>query len=130
MKRFLPLAAACLLAALGNSGCETTGQTTLLGAGTGAALAAATGHSPLRGAAIGAASGFVVGKIVKHERERAYDEAYYETRYRGRYPVANFSHRRGYVVSPYPPHHLIDVRGIPSGGKVVDPSCNRVFINP
>jgi hypothetical protein len=72
----------------------------------------------LRGAAIGAASGFVVGKIVKHERERAYEEAYYDVEYRGQYPVAHSSHDRGYVVSPYPPHHLIDVRGIPSGGKV------------
>jgi hypothetical protein len=130
MNRFLPFLSAGVIVCLALAGCESTGKTTLLGAGTGAAIAAATGHSALRGAAIGAASGFVVGKIVKHERERAYEEAYYDTEYRGRYPVAHPSNDRGYVVSPFPPHHMIDVRGIPSGGKVVDPSCNRVFINP
>ena len=130
MNRFLPLLSAGGIVCLALAGCESTGQTTLLGAGTGAAIAAATGHSALRGAAIGAASGFVVGKIVKHERQRAYEEAYYDVEYRGQYPVAHSSHDRGYVVSPYPPHHVIDVRGIPSGGKVVDPSCNRIFINP
>jgi hypothetical protein len=127
MKRFFPLLG--VFASLTLPGCETPGQTTLLGAGTGAAVAAATGHSALRGAAIGAASGFVVGKIVEHERERAYGEDY-EVRYRGGYPVAHPSDRRGYVVSPYPPHHLIDVHEIPSGAKVVDPSCDRDFINP
>jgi len=130
MKRFVPIVSACALGCVGLTGCESTGKTTLLGAGAGAAIAAATGHSALRGAAIGAASGFVVGKIVKHEREHAYEEAYYDTEYRGSYPVAHPANDRGFVVSPYPPHHLIDVRGIPSGGKVVDPSCNRVFINP
>jgi osmotically inducible lipoprotein OsmB len=115
------------------TGCETTGQNTLLGAGTGAAIAAATGHSPLRGAAIGAASGFVVGKVLKHERRRAYEEGYYErheTRYSRGYPVGYRTDRREIVVSPYRPHHEIDVGGIPPGAKVVDPSCNRVFINP
>ena len=130
MKRFFPLISACALACVGFTGCETPGRTTLLGAGAGAALAAATGHSALRGAGIGAASGFVVGTIVEHERRRAYEEGYYDVHYRGGYPVARLSSRRGYVVSPFPPHHLIDVRGIPDGAKVADPSCNRVFINP
>jgi hypothetical protein len=130
MKRLLPFPAAILAMCMILPGCATTGRTTLLGAGTGAAIAAATGHSALRGAAIGAASGFVVGKIVQHERRRAYEEEYYETQYRGSYPVGHYSGRGGYVVSPFPPHHMIDVRGIPSGAKVVDPSCDRVFINP
>ena len=128
--------AAAFAASLALTGCETTGQNTLLGAGTGAAIAAATGHSALRGAAIGAASGFVVGKILKHERERAYEEGYYDRRYyreghyRDGYPIGHRSSRRGIVHSPYPPYNDIDVRGIPSGAKVLDPSCNRVFINP
>jgi hypothetical protein len=130
MKCYFPLIAVGALGCLAFEGCESTGKTTLLGAGAGAAIAAATGHSALRGAAIGAASGFVVGKIVKHEREEAYEDAYYGTQYRGLYPVAHTSGRRGYVVSPFPPHHLIDIRNIPSGAKVVDPSCDRVFINP
>jgi hypothetical protein len=135
MRHTTPLLAATLLASVLLTGCETTGQNTLLGAGAGAAIAAATGHSPLRGAAIGAASGFVVGKVLKHERERAYEEGYYDREYgygrtRGGYPLGHRSSRRGIVRSPYPPYNDIDVRGIPGGAKVLDPSCNRVFINP
>ena len=136
MQHTTAIFAATLLASVVLTGCETTGQNTLLGAGTGAAIAAATGHSPLRGAAIGAASGFVVGKVLKHERERAYEEGYYDREYgyeghtRGGYPLGHRSSRRGIVHSPYPPYNDIDVRGIPSGAKVLDPSCNRVFINP
>lgn len=133
MNRTLALVSA--LTSLAIAGCETTGQTTMLGAGVGAAVAAATGHSALRGAAIGAGSGFVVGKLLKHERRRAYEDGYYDRDYydggrRGGYPVARRSGQRGIVVSPYRPHNLIDVRGYPRGARVLDPSTNRVFINP
>jgi hypothetical protein len=128
MKLLLPLglAFACIFIA----GCETTGQTALLGAGVGAGIAAATGHSALRGAAIGAASGAVVGHVAKKERERAYEQGYAEGRYGSGHPLGRRTERRGFVVSPYPPHHLIDVRGIPRGAKVQDPSNGRIFINP
>lgn len=128
MKPLLPLAVAatCLLTA----GCETTGQTALLGAGVGAGLAAATGHDALRGAAIGAASGAVVGHVAKRQRERAYEEGYYDGRGGGSYPIGRRTENRGFVVSPYSPHHVIDVRGIPRGAKVQDPSNGRIFINP
>jgi hypothetical protein len=132
MKRFFALLLASI-ALVTLPGCETTGQTTMLGAGIGAASAALTGHSALRGAAIGAGSGFVLGKIVKHERERAYEDGYYEGRYAGRaggYPVARRTGTRGIVISPYAPYNQIDVRGIPSGARVKDPSTNRIFINP
>jgi hypothetical protein len=104
----------------------------MLGAGVGAAVAAMTGHDPLRGAAIGAGSGFVVGKVVKHERRRAYEEGYYDGGFgeRDGYPVGRRTEERGVVVSPYPPHNLIDVSGIPRGARVLDPSCRRTFINP
>ena len=133
MHRFLVPALAIFC--LATAGCETTGQNTMLGAGVGAAIAAATGHSALRGAAIGAGSGFVVGKVLKHERRRAYEEGYYEghsgDRYDSRdYPMGRRARERGFVYSPYPPHHVIDVRGIPRGERVLDPSCNRIFINP
>src|SRR6187401_3070523 len=104
MKRLLPLFSA--ITCLAVAGCETTGQNTMLGAGVGAAIAAATGHSALRGAAIGAGSGFLVGKVLQHERRRAYDDGYYgnrydEDRYEGRsYPLARRSAQRGLVVSP------------------------------
>lgn len=128
MKSFLSilLASACLFLA----GCETTGQSAMLGAGLGAAVAAATGNDALGGAAIGAASGALIGHVAKHERERAYEEGYYEGR-RGRgYPVGRRTEHRGFVVSPYAPNNIIDVRGIPRGERVEDPSCGRIFINP
>lgn len=106
----------------------------MLGAGLGAAVAAATGHSPLRGAAIGAGSGFLLGKALKHERQRSYDDGYYDGRGdrdgRSSYPRGRFSSEPGFVISPYRPYHLIDVRGIPRGARVMDPSCERIFINP
>lgn len=128
MQRSISLLAALSIFSLGFAGCETTGQTTLLGAGTGAAIAAATDHSPLRGAAIGAASGFLIGKLFQYERRRAYEDGYYERSER-RYPVAHRS-RPGFVISPYRPYYEIDVRGFPHGARVIDPSNERVFINP
>ena len=128
-----PLFTALALISLISAGCETTGQTALLGAGVGAGLAAATGHDALRGAAIGAASGAVIGHVAKRSRERAYEEGYYEGRYDrddDRYPIGRRTENRGFVVSPYSPHHVIDVRGIPRGAKVQDPSNGQVFINP
>jgi hypothetical protein len=68
---------------------------------------------------------------VKRERERAYEEGYYTgSGYQARYPVGRPTSRHGLVRSPYPPGNLIDVHGIPRGAKVVDPSCDRIFINP
>lgn len=127
------LLSALALASLLTAGCETTGRTALLGAGIGAGVAAATGHDALRGAAIGAASGAVVGHVAKHQRERAYERGYEEGRYdRGGYgyPMGRRSEHRGFVYSPYGARRLIDVRGIPHGAKVQDPSTGGIFINP
>jgi hypothetical protein len=44
--------------------------------------------------------------------------------------VARFSGTPGLVVSPYPPHNLVDVRGIPPGARVRDPSTGGIFIRP
>lgn len=128
MKRLLLLAVpvVCLI----TTGCESTGQTALLGAGVGAGIAAATGHDALRGAAIGAASGAVVGHVAKHQRERAYERGYNDARYGSGYPMGRPSDHRGFVYSPYGAQRLIDVRGIPRGAKVQDPSTGRIFINP
>jgi len=125
--RMLSLVSASLLAGVALSGCETPGRTSLLGAGVGAAAAAATGHSALRGAAIGAGAGYVVGRLARRERERAYEEGYYEGR--GGSPYGRRL-RGGFVRSPHYPYNTIDVRGIPRGARVVDPSTNRTFINP
>jgi hypothetical protein len=123
-----------LLGALSFSGCETTGQSALAGAATGAAIGGllhGRGDQALAGAAIGAASGALIGHVAKEQRERAYEEGYYAgSGYRERYPVAHTTSSAGLVRSPYAPGNLIDVHGIPHGAKVVDPSCERIFINP
>jgi predicted small secreted protein len=124
------LFALLVLASLFTAGCETTGQSAMLGAGLGAAVAAATGNDALGGAAIGAASGALIGHVAKHERERAYEDGYYEGRHGRGYPVGHRTEHRGFVVSPYEPHNVIDVRGIPRGERVEDPSCGRIFIKP
>jgi hypothetical protein len=128
-----------LMTALIFSGCETPGEGAkhgaIIGAGVGA-LKEGSLRGAARGAAIGAATGALLGKIAKDRREERYnrdDEVIVEERYyreRPRYPVARPTNRYGFVTSPYAPYHLIDVRGIPSGARVVDPSNDLVFINP
>ena len=123
MKKLIPAISLALLVAFTFTGCETTGQSALAGAAT--------------GAAIGAASGALIGHVAKEQRERAYDEGYSDARgYRGErsygrtYPLGYRTGRYGLVRSPYGDRNLIDVSGIPRGAKVVDPSCDRIFINP
>lgn len=146
MKKLIPVISLALFVSFAFSGCETTGDNVLLGAATGAAIGAAAtgrGQGALAGAAIGAAGGYVVGKAVQHERRRAYSEGYYEGRedryddrrddryyHEDRYPVGRLTNREGFVTSPYYPYNRIDVRGIPRGAQVQDPSTRKIFINP
>lgn len=144
MKKLLPAISLALFTILGFSACETTGGNVLLGAATGAAiggLAGRDGRSALTGAAIGAAGGYIVGKAVQHQRRRAYSDGYHDGRdddyrrdddrdYRDRYPIGRRTSRAGFVISPYHPYNRIDVRGIPRGAQVEDPSTGKVFINP
>ena len=143
MKKLIPTISLFLLAAFAFSGCETSGQNALLGAATGAAIGGALhgrGDQALAGAAIGAAGGYLIGKAVQHDRQRVYSEGYYDgrdDRYARddraddrRYPVGRFTGRGGFVTSPYYPYNRIDVRGIPHGAQTVDPSCDKIFINP
>ena len=136
MKTFIPAISLALLGAFTFTGCETTGQSALAGAATGAAIGGllhGRGDQALAGAAIGAASGALIGHVAKEQRERAYDEGYADARgYRGErsYPVGSRTGRYGLVRSPYGDRNLIDVSGIPHGAKVVDPSCDRIFVNP
>ena len=46
------------------------------------------------------------------------------------YPNATRSGTAGFVVSPYPPHNLIDARGFSSGQYVRDPSTGKIFCVP
>ena len=133
MKKFIPAVSLALVGAFTFTGCETTGQSALAGAATGAAIGGllhGRGSDALAGAAIGAASGALIGHVAKEQRERAYDEGYSDARGYRRYPLGYRTSRYGLVRSPYGEPNLIDVSGIPRGAKVVDPSCDRIFINP
>ncbi|MDB6152493.1 MAG: hypothetical protein JWL90_946 [Chthoniobacteraceae bacterium] len=122
---------AALIAAMTLSSCETPGQSALAGAATGAAVGGllhGRGSDALAGAAIGAGAGYLLGKVAQVSREERGYDGYSEGR--SRYPFGQPTRRYGFVESPYRPYHIIDVRGIPSGAKVVDPSSDRIFINP
>jgi len=133
------------------TGCQTPEQSAVAGAATGAVMGGllkGDTRNVARGAAIGAAGGYVLGKYGESERQRGYIEG------QGGYPPSpprevyaapvpsrpHYHHREtplygrfsgtyGYVYSPYS-GQLIDVRGIPRGAQVVDPSTGRVFYNP
>jgi hypothetical protein len=55
---------------------------------------------------------------------------YYAEMPEGGYPYGRPTEESGIVRSPYYPNNLVDVRGIPHGAMVIDPSTNRVFIRP
>lgn len=136
MKKIIPVLSVSLSAMLAFSGCETSGQSALAGAATGAAIGGllhGRGSDAFHGAAIGAGAGYLLGKIAQNQRRDAYERGYQDGGgYRGesRYPMGSFTGDRGFVRSPYRPYHVIDVRGIPPGAQVIDPSCERIFINP
>jgi hypothetical protein len=149
MNKLVPIVSVTLFLALAMTGCDTPGKSAGLGAAIGGAVGAVASRGRpwgvLQGAAIGAGTGYMVGKVVQHDR-RAEDDEYAEDAPNGRgpehgegdfqvdsrtgLPVARPTHHDGFVISPYPPHNRIDVQGIASGAKVMDPSVNKVFINP
>ena len=133
MKRyFIPAFAAAILLGTGLSSCETpagqgAGFGAFAGAATGALIgAAATGTG--QGAAIGAASGAAAGALIG--AAVAQDQAQYYHAPPGGYPYAQPTGTRGYVYSPYGDHNVIDVRGVPQGALVRDPSTGGIFRKP
>ena len=117
------------LTALALSSCDTpTGKGAAYGAATGAIIGgAATGNA--RAASIGAAAGAAAGALLGHaiQEDQASRTAPPPP---GGYPWARRSGDYGFVYSPYPPHRLVDVRGIPRGELVRDPASGGVFRNP
>src|ERR1700730_4121892 len=116
-----------MLAALVLESCDTpTGQGAAAGAGAGAIIGNIAGRGGARstviGAAIGAATGALIGHAIQEDRAREYGPPP-----EGGYPWARPSGTYGLVVSPYPPHRLVDVRGIPHGALVRDPSTDGIF---
>jgi len=138
MKKLIPLLSLALLIAFTFSACETPGQSALAGAATGGAIGGLLTGRPggvLAGAAVGAGTGYLVGKQVQYDRQQAYNSGYYDGRGDGgndsdRPPLGRFTDRPGFVISPYPPYNRIDVRDIPRGAQVQDPSTGKIFINP
>ncbi len=110
------------------SSCETpVGQGAGFGAATGAIIGgAATGR--VRGAAIGAGIGALSGALIGAAIEE--DQARYYHAPPGGYPYAQRTGTPGYVYSPYGPHNIIDVRGVPPGALVRDPSTGGIFRKP
>ncbi len=138
-KSSLAVVSGVTLLALALTSCETpTGQGAAIGAGTGAVIGALAGagprgygdrHRAVQGAAVGAAIGAAGGALVGAAVE-ADQAAQYGPPPDGGYPVARRSGRPGFVYSPYPPNRIVDVRGIPRGALVRDPSTGGVFRNP
>ena len=118
------------MALLALSACDTpVGAGARYGAAGGAILGAAIGGRPSNaamGAAAGAGLGALIGAIVQDSQRYGY----YQDAPPGGYPMAQPSGQPGFVISPYYPHNLIDVRGIPRGAQVQDPSTGKIFINP
>ncbi len=107
--------------------CESpTGTGALVGAGAGAALGAALGGGQGRNIAAGAILGAGTGALAGHLIGRADNRGYYQGR---QLPYAR-SAGRGVVESPYRPHNLINVAGVPHGAVVEDPTTGRYFIRP
>lgn len=126
----LAVIGAATLSALALTSCETaTGTGALVGAATGAAIGGSSyrhsGERALAGAAIGAGAGALIGAAIDEQRAREYGPPP-----GGGYPYAEWSGTRGLVVSPYPPHRLVDVRGIPRGALVRDPASGGIFRKP
>ena len=132
MKRYLlPATAAAVLTSLGLTSCGTypgyaTGTGAAVGAASGALIGAGAGGG--RGAAIGLGAGLLAGALVGAAIDS--ENAKYYHAPPGGYPYAQPTGTPGYVYSPFGRHNVIDVRGVPSGALVRDPSTGGVFRRP
>ncbi len=127
-KYFIPVVAAAILLPMALTSCETpVGQGAGFGAATGAVIGgAATGR--VRGAAVGAGAGALAGALIGAAVQE--DQARYYHAPPGGYPFAERTATPGYVYSPYGRHNIIDVRGVPPGAMVRDPSTGGIFRKP
>ncbi|MGI8821528.1 MAG: hypothetical protein ACR2ID_11780 [Chthoniobacterales bacterium] len=132
-KKHLAVVALALCSAFALNSCETAAGTgALIGAGTGAVIASNTGpHGyyrgdggrTLAGAAIGAGAGALIGAAIDANNATRYGEP------RSDYPFG----RRvgpGMFESPYPPHQVYNLRGVPHGGLVDDAVGRGYFRKP
>ena len=128
MKPLAVILLAAVTAVTFNS-CETaTGTGALVGAGAGALLAGGGHHggghgNTLAGAAIGAGAGALIGAAIDAENANAYGP------HREEYPYGQRM-GDGMVRSPYPPHQIYNLRGMPRGSLVDDPVGRGYFRKP
>ncbi len=127
-KYFIPAVSAAILLPMVLTSCETpVGQGAGFGAATGAIIGgAATGR--VRGAAIGAGAGALAGALIGAAVEE--DQRALLPCTSGRLSLRPAYRHPGYVYSPYGSHNVIDVRGVPPGAWVRDPSTGGIFIRP
>lgn len=120
---------ALILVTLTLTSCDTaTGQGAGWGAATGAVIgAAATGRweGAATGAAIGAGTGAIVGAAIDADRANRYGP-----RPAGGFPYARRTQTPGYYQSPYPPHQIYNLRGVPHGSIVDDRVGGGYFRKP
>jgi hypothetical protein len=123
------IVSAIAFAALALNSCDApTGAGAGYGAAAGAIIgAAATGR--VRGAVIGAAAGAATGALIGRSIQNDEARRSYPPPPEG-YPFARPTDTPGFVRSPYPPHRIVDVRDIPPGELVRDPSSDGIFRNP
>jgi hypothetical protein len=116
---------------LGFTACNTPRRGDEVGTAASTTVGDLTGQrrDGITGDPIGTRPNYLIGVLA--DNRRRYADGYYRASYPvSRYPLASPTDRPGIVRSPFPPNNLIDVRRIPSGARVVDPSVNRVFTRP
>lgn len=123
------IVSALALSAMSLSSCDTaTGQGAGWGATTGAILgAAATGN--VRGAAVGALIGANTGALIGASIDEE-EAVRYGPRPRGGFPFGRRVDPPGFYASPYPPHQVYNLRGVPHGAIVEDSVGGGYFRKP
>ncbi len=125
----LPIMVALLLSAILLPSCETaTGQGAGFGAAAGAIIGGvATGDvsGAATGALIGATTGAIVGAAIDEDRANRYGG-----RPQAGFPYGHHTNTPGYYQSPYPPHQVYNLRGIPHGALVDDRVGGGYFRKP
>ena len=128
-KKNLLIGSALLLVSLAFSSCDTaTGQGAGWGAVSGAVLGAAV-TGDVRGAAVGAVVGANTGALIGASIDEA-DAVRYGPRPRGGFPFGRPIDTPGFYQSPYPPHQVYNLRGVPHGAVVEDRVGGGYFRKP
>jgi len=125
----LPIILLLLLIAVALTSCDTaTGRGAGWGAATGAVIgAAATGdvYGAVSGAIVGAHTGALIGASIDEA-----EAVRYGPRPHGGFPYDRRTDTAGFYESPYPPHQIYNLHGVPHGGIVDDRVGGGYFRKP